>query len=328
MDIFKSFEAQLYDINDLSFEDIALSLFRYQAANNPIYRQYIAILDIDIDSVRTLESIPFLPISFFKRHKVMTGSWNAEAEFASSGTTASEPSKHFIKSLQFYLNHSKRCFEYFYGPLTDYHIFAMLPSYLERNDSSLVAMVDYFIKETSSPYSGFYLNNTDDLLRDILVPKDDGRKTLLWGVTFALVDVAEKYQPDLSHCLIIETGGMKGKKKELTRTELHSILKEKFRVREVFSEYGMTELLSQAYSKGDSSFFCPPYMRVLVRDLSDPFDIGLSSAGGINVVDLANFHSVAFIETEDLGRKSADGSFEVMGRIDNSEVRGCNLMVN
>jgi hypothetical protein len=189
-------------------------------------------------------------------------------------------------------------------------------------------MVDYFIRESRSAYSGFYLNNTGDLLRDINNIKGDGRKILLWGVSFALVDLAEAYKPDLSHCIVMETGGMKGRRREITRLELHALLKEKFRVREVFSEYGMTELLSQAYSGGDSFFFCPPYMKVVVRDISDPFDIGVSTMGGLNVVDLANFHSIAFIETEDLGRKRTDGSFEVVGRIDNSEIRGCNLLVS
>lgn len=327
MDISKSFESQLYDINAPSFENIALSLFRHQAVHNRIYKKYIENLNVNLNSVSTLAKIPFLPISFFKRHQIVTGVWNAETEFLSSGTTRSTPSRHLIKDIQFYLAHSKRCFEFFFGKLTDYHFLALLPSYLERKNSSLVAMMNHFIQESQSPYSGFYLHNTGQLLTDLERLKSDNRKTILWGVTFALIDLAVKFQPDLSHCLIFETGGMKGREKEMTRREVHEILRKGFHVREIFSEYGMTELLSQAYSKGGDYFFCPPYMRVLARETTDPLNVGMVTTGSLNVVDLANFHSIAFIETEDVGKVLADGSFEVLGRMDNSEVRGCNLLV-
>jgi len=328
VDTFKSFESQLYDINDLSFRDIALSLFRYQAVNNPIYRNYIQCLKIDIGAISNLSQLPYLPISFFKRHLIQTGSWAAVTEFQSSGTTESIPSRHLIKDIQFYLNHSKRCFESFFGSLQHYHFLVLLPSYLERTNSSLVTMMKHFIDESQSSFSGFYQNHHDSLLQTIEQLKNDKRKTVLWGVSFALLDLCEKHKPDLSHCIIIETGGMKGKRNELTRTELHHILKSSFRVREVYSEYGMTELLSQCYSKGNEWFYCPPFIKVLVREVTDPFQVGIEAVGGLNIIDLANFNTISFIETEDLGRVAKDGSFEVVGRMDNSEARGCNLMVN
>jgi len=327
VDTFKSFESQLYNINDLIFEDIALNLFRFQAGNNPIYRNYIQSLGIDIYSVNSLDRIPYLPISLFKRHTIQTGTWTAETVFMSSGTTETVQSQHLIKDLQFYLTHSKRCFEFFFGDLKDFHFLALLPSYLERTNSSLVTMLNYFIQESQSTHSGFYRDDYDRLLKTIAKLKKDKRKTILWGVSFALLDLAEKYHPDLSHCLVFETGGMKGKRKEITRSELHQLLKEGLHVREIFSEYGMTELLSQAYSKGNERFFCPPYMKIQVREITDPFNIGIDAVGGLNVVDLANFNTISFIETEDLGKRMPDGIFEVVGRMDNSEVRGCNLLL-
>jgi hypothetical protein len=221
-----------------------------------------------------------------------------------------------------------RCFEYFIGYLEKYYFFALLPSYVERGNSSLVFMVDNFIKKSRSPQQGFYLHNVDELLRDINKARGNGKKTVLWGVTFALLDLAERYHPDLSHCLIFETGGMKGRRPEITRQELHAILKEGFGVKSVYSEYGMTELFSQAYSKGGNAFFCPPWMKIVARDITDPLDKGLlNQTGGINVVDLANADTVAFLETEDIGKVYSEGSFEVLGRLDNTDVRGCNLMV-
>jgi hypothetical protein len=259
---------------------------------------------------------------------VKTGAWAAEAQFSSSGTTGHQTAIHPVRNLDFYLGHAVRCFEYFFGPVGDYHFLALLPSYLERSDSSLVAMLDHFIKKSHSNFSGFYLNNTEQLLQDLAKLKGDRKKTVLWGVTFALLDLAERYHPDLRHCLIFETGGMKGRRAEITRQELHSILVREFQVEKVYSEYGMTELFSQAYTKGKSVFFCPPWMKIIVRDITDPFAKGLlNESGGINVIDFANFDSIAFIETEDIGKVYADGSFEIMGRLDNSDVRGCNLMV-
>ena len=327
MDTSKSFKLDIYSVNEQNFEDIALQLFHFQAENNPIYKNYISHIPCDIRSVSSLTQIPSLPISFFKNHPVKTGAWVPEAKFASSGTTGQQ-STHLVKDLDFYLTHSAQCFRFFFGNVEEYHFLALLPSYLERRDSSLVSMIAYFIEKSHSGVSAFYLHNTAKLLEDLEKLRKDGKKTILWGVTFALLDLAERYQPDLSHCLVFETGGMKGRRAEITRQELHSILSASFNVGEIYSEYGMTELFSQAYSRGKNAFFCPPWMKILARDMTDPFQKGLlNESGGINVIDFANAHSVAFIETEDIGRVYEDGSFEIMGRLDNSDVRGCNLMV-
>ncbi len=328
MNTFKSFESKLYTVNDHSFTDIALELFHFQASNNPVYHAFIKNLSIDIRSVKNLEQIPFLPISFFKHHLLKSGDWNPEVIFTSSGTGSSVASRHAVASMEFYLHHARRCFEFFFGSLTDFHLLALLPSYLERQGSSLIAMIDHFIKASSSAYSSFYLHDTDRLLGDIQRLHDDNRKILLWGVSFALLDLAEQCKVDLSRVLILETGGMKGRRREITRAELHQILTKTLRAGKIFSEYGMTELLSQAYTRGDERFVCPPWMRVLVRELTDPLEKGIKGqTGGINVIDLANIHSIAFIETEDLGKVYDDGTFEVLGRMDNSDIRGCNLLV-
>jgi hypothetical protein len=257
---------------------------------------------------------------------IKSGQWTAQAVFASSGTTGATTSTHHVRDLDFYLSHAEKNFTRFFGPLHDYHFLALLPSYLERKNSSLVAMMDHFIRTSGSPYSGFYLRDTPKLVEDIEKLRSDSRKTILWGVTFALLDLAENHKPDLGHCLVFETGGMKGRRKELTRDELHEVLRTELRVSNVYSEYGMTELLSQAYSLG-KAFQCPPWVKVLGRDVTDPFRKGLlGEICGINVIDLANWHSIAFIETEDLGKVYPDGSFEVLGRFDNSDLRGCNLL--
>lgn len=308
--------------------DIALRVFRFQAGHNPVYGKYINHLRINPADVRSLADIPFLPISFFKTHAVKTGEWTEETLFSSSGTTGATTSIHPVADLDFYLSHSERCFTDFFGALNDYHIFALMPSYLERQGSSLIAMLENFIRKTESAYSGFYLYNHDKLARDLSSAKKDNKKIILWGVSFALLDFAEKHSLDLSGSMLIETGGMKGRRKEMTRYELHKLLKERFNVSGVHSEYGMTELLSQAYTRGADRFYPPPWMKIIVRDTTDPLEKGLiSRAGGLNVIDLANFKSVSFIETEDAGKVDADGSFEVLGRLDNSDVRGCNLMV-
>jgi phenylacetate-coenzyme A ligase PaaK-like adenylate-forming protein len=328
LNTFKTFESQIYTVNDNSFDDIALQLFRFQAANNPVYGSFIRNLRIQADKIHTLDSIPFLPISFFKNQVIQTGVWQPETIFASSGTTGPTTSVHHIRNLRFYQEHAVRCFEHFFGPVTDYNFLALLPSYLERNNSSLVAMMDFFIKKSGSQHSGFYLHNTDKLLSDLSNLKKDKKKTILWGVSFALLDLAEKIKPDLSHCLVFETGGMKGRRAEFIRAELHQILCQGFNIKQVYSEYGMTELLSQSYTRGSDRFYCPPWLKIIGRDPADPLQKGLQNeTAGINVVDLANTHSVAFIETEDLGKAFSDGSFEVLGRFDNSDVRGCNLLV-
>lgn len=269
-----------------------------------------------------------MPISFFKKHVIKTGAWEEQTIFRSSGTTGSLTSSHYIRDLSFYLQHAERCFEHFFGPLAGYHFLSLLPSYLERKDSSLVIMMDYFISRSGSPYSGFYLNNIEKLLKDLETLRKGKGKAVLFGVTFALLELAEKYAPDLGHCMVFETGGMKGRRPEMTRAELHTSLRKGLNVSEVYSEYGMTELQSQAYSNGKGRFLTPPWAKVIGRDITDPFRKGLQNeTAGINVIDLANWHSVAFIETEDLGKVHQDGSFEILGRLDNSDVRGCNLLI-
>lgn len=328
MNTFKSFDFDLYTVNEENFADIALQLFHFQAENNPVYKDYLRHLGIDTRSVKSVAAIPFLPISFFKSHVLKTGAWNPEATFTSSGTTGQQTSVHAVKSLNFYLANTVRCFEYFFGDITQYQFFALLPSYLERRDSSLVVMIEYFIQKCRSRYSAFYLHDHEKLLRDIEEAREEGKRAVLWGVTFALLDLAERYHPDLSDCLIFETGGMKGRRRELTRAELHDRLTREFGVGKIFSEYGMTELLSQAYTEGKNAFFCPPGMKIIARDMTDPMEKGLLNVtGGINVIDFGNVDSVAFIETEDIGKVYEDGSFEILGRFDNSDVRGCNLMV-
>jgi phenylacetate-coenzyme A ligase PaaK-like adenylate-forming protein len=328
LDNFKSFKSLLYTINEANALDIALTLFRFQAERNPVYGTYIHHLGVNPEKVKSFESIPFLPISFFKNHRLQTESWEPESIFTSSGTTGLTTSAHLIADMDFYLSHAERCFTHFFGSLKGYHIFALMPSYLERQGSSLIAMLESFVKETDSSFSGFYLYDYDKLAHDLTRAKKDNRKIILWGVSFALLDFAEKFSMDLSGHIILETGGMKGRRKEIIRQELHNQLKKHFNVSKVYSEYGMTELLSQAYTKGDDLFYPSPWMKIVVRETADPLEKGLlSQAGGLNVIDFANFHSISFIETEDAGKIQSEGAFEVLGRLDNSDVRGCNLMI-
>lgn len=329
MEITKGFASDLYSLNETGFDDIALAIFQFQAKNNAVYASWINGLGIDWQSITRVAEIPFLPISFFKTQTVKSGEWPPETLFKSSTTSGGVPSIHHVKDLPFYLNHAKRCFEYFFGSVSNFHFFALLPSYLERGDSSLVAMIDFFIRQSGSAYSSFYRENTDKLLADIeLARKNRERRIMVWGVTYALLDLAERHSPDLSDCLIFETGGMKGRRKELTRSALHEVLKEGLGVDKIYSEYGMTELFSQAYTRGESAFFCPPWMRVFIREVGDPFSrLGSNKPGGLNVIDLANFSTISFVETEDAGQTLAGGGFEVQGRLDNSDIRGCNLMV-
>ncbi len=328
MDSSKSFNCDLYSVNDRNFADIALQLFHFQAENNPIYGKYVTHLGVNPRSVSRVADIPFLPISFFKNHLLKSGAWVPQQLFTSSGTSTEQTSSHAVRDVKSYQAHTVKGFEFFFGNITDYHFLALLPSYLERKYSSLVSMMDFFIKTSESPFSGFYLHDTDRLLKDLAMLRSDRKKTVLWGVTFALLDLAERYYPDLRHSLVFETGGMKGRRPEMTRYELHTRLRDAFKVDAIYSEYGMTELFSQAYSRGKNAFFCPPWMKICIRDISDPLQKGLlNESGGINVIDLANADTVAFIETEDLGKAYQDGSFEVLGRLDNSDVRGCNLLV-
>ncbi|MDP5139852.1 MAG: acyl transferase [Spirosomaceae bacterium] len=332
---------------DHFFEQLALEIFHFQAVQNPVYRKYIEYLGIKPSNIQRVGQIPCLPISFFKTQRVLTGNTEPQLVFESSGTTGQTPSRHYVSDLPFYEAHSQQIFEQMYGSLLDYHVLALLPSYLERNNSSLVYMVQRFIYHSYSPSSGFYLKNTRELLKKLEALVQDSRKILLLGVTFALLDLAENdesldfIRENKDKFIIMETGGMKGKRKELLREEVHEILTENFGVSKIHSEYGMTELLSQGYSKGDGIFTLPPSMKVLLREVNDPFTYLPSFAigekanpnqrmktGGINVIDLANIDSCCFIETQDLGSFTPDYSgFKVLGRFDNSDVRGCNLMV-
>ena len=312
------------------FETLALEIFRFQAQENPVYRQYLQYLNIDPGAVFSLEKIPFLPIEFFKTQEVKTGKFEAETIFKSSGTTQQERSRHFVADLPFYLQNTERIFEQFYGPLTDYVFLALLPSYLEQGESSLVAMVAHFIKRSGQQEQGFFLHQLDELKKAIRNARKSGKKVMLFGVTYALLDLAESTgEADLSEVIIMETGGMKGRRKEMIREELHTILKAAFKVENIHSEYGMTELLSQAYSAGNGIFQTPKTMQILLRDLNDPFEINPNlRSGGMNVIDLANIDSCCFIETKDIGKLHANGTFEVLGRFDNSDIRGCNLLVS
>jgi hypothetical protein len=337
-----TFQNDIINICDKDFEAVALALFRHQAVYNLVYNEYINYLGIVPSKITQLSQIPFLPISFFKNHVVKTCYFEPSAVFESSGTTQAQTSRHYVKDLDWYKKVSQHIFEQQYGSLTHFHILALLPSYLERQNSSLVYMVEYFIAQSGSQYSGFYLNNTVELLENLhqlaVGPKPFNQSVVLWGVTFALLDLVEaghdlSFLQNIPELIVMETGGMKGRRQELLRDEVHQILTTALGLKTIHSEYGMTELLSQAYSKGEGVFSSSPTLRVLLRDINDPFAVYDASAcpfryGGINVVDLANIDSCAFIETQDLGRfASKEGDFEVIGRFDNSDVRGCNLMI-
>lgn len=316
--------------NKESFKEFALNLFRIQSSGNKIYGDFIKNLRVDPEQVKSVEEIPFLPAAFFRTQKVITGDFPHEKVFESSGTTGSGSSRHYVVDLRLYEKSFVNTFMYFYGKPSDYMIAALLPSYTERENSSLVYMMENLISRSSYRGSGFYKNDYASLLASICEAREEEKGILLIGVSFALLDFAEKHSPDLHDVIVMETGGMKGRRKEITRAELHSILKRAFNLKVVHSEYGMTELLSQAYSKGEGVFRCPPWMEILIRDPQDPLTIikepGIT--GGINIIDLANIHSCSFISTGDLGKLNKDGSFEVLGRIDNSDMRGCNLLLD
>lgn len=325
------FKEDLTVFDNSRFLERAIELFRYQATGNPLYKAFLKYLSVNPLSVSRLHDIPFLPISFFKSHQVKTGEFIPERCFESSGTTTSHNSKHYIKNTQAYLSNAEALFNESYGELDQYCFLALLPSYLERSNSSLVCMADYFIKKSKHPESGFYLTNYEELHDKLLELEARKQPTLLIGVTFALIDFAEKYSMKLKYTTIMETGGMKGRKKEMTRAELHALLSKHLGVEKIHAEYGMTELLSQAYSRADGIFKMPSTMKVLLRALDDPFEVWTANddrrqAGVINIIDLANEDSVAFIATDDLGVFSADGGFSVTGRVDKSDIRGCSLL--
>ncbi|MBK6263921.1 acyl transferase [Marivirga sp. S37H4] len=329
------FFKQIDTVTKENFSKLAFSLFQFQYTNNPIYKKYVDFRGLHPDNVNSIEKIPFLPIEFFKNHQIITQldpNDAFEAIFESSGTgSIDQISKHYVKDFNFYLSHSLKLFESLYGSVNDYIILALLPSYLERANSSLVAMVDYFIKQTASVDSGFYLYDQESLLKKVDDLKKSGseKKIIIWGVSFALLDLAEEFTPDFSDCIVMETGGMKGRRKEMIREAMHDFLCERLNVKKIHSEYGMTELLSQSYSKGDGIFQPSQTMKILVREVNDPFEITTESlrSGGINIIDLANIDSCSFIETKDVGSVNVDGSFSVYGRFDHSDIRGCNLLV-
>lgn len=330
MQEFKSFSERILKLKKEQFESLALELFQFQSKANPLYREYLRIRRVNVEEVKSLDQIPFLPIRFFKDHPVICGKPEDFKHFySSSGTTGMITSKHYIWSEDWYLRQARQIFESTYGSLNDYHVLALLPAYLERPGSSLVAMAQHFIQVSDSEHSGFFLYNHDELLQKVNKLRHGSRKILLLGVTFALLDLADSNEPldSVDNLMVMETGGMKGRRKEMIREEVHDTLKSYFGVESIHSEYGMTEMMSQAYSKGQGKYQLPASVQIMLRDINDPWSWATRSQGGINVIDLGNFHSCAFLETQDLGRFDEDGNLEVLGRIDNSEIRGCNLLV-
>jgi phenylacetate-coenzyme A ligase PaaK-like adenylate-forming protein len=314
--------------NQKQFEKAALKVFRFQYENNLVYREFCDFLKTDVQKVKSLEQIPFLPIQFFKSHIVISSESPAQVTFTSSGTTGMTTSKHFVTDVSLYEESYRKGFSQFYGNIEDYVILALLPSYLEREGSSLIYMVEDLIQMTNNPESGFYLHNHEELIEKLTRLDNSGQNVILIGVTYALLDLIEKHPFQLQNTIIMETGGMKGQRKEMIREELHEQLCQGFGVTAIHSEYGMTELLSQAYSLGNGVFECPSWMQILVRDTEDALTyVADGKTGGINVIDLANINSCSFIATQDLGKKNPNNSFEVLGRFDNSDIRGCNLMV-
>lgn len=321
-------EDKIFNILPKHIEATALKVFHFQYDHNPVYNRYVNAIGIKPHRVTAIEQIPFLPIRFFKDQRVQTTEFQPEMVFESSGTTGSIPSRHFLKKMELYTQTFRRGFDLFYGKPEEWCILGLLPSYLERKHSSLVMMVEDLINCSKHPSSDFYLYEFQKLFDVIKEVEDNGQKALLIGVTFALLDFAEQFSFPMKSTIVMETGGMKGRREELTREEVHAVLQSAWRVNQVHSEYGMTELLSQAYSKGKGIFYCPPWMEVMIREEDDPFVITSVGRGVINVIDLANLYSCSFIATDDLGWVHPDGSFEVLGRVDASEARGCSLMVS
>lgn len=314
--------------SEKDFENLCLDIFEYQYQNCKIYKQFCDYFDKYPKYVKDIKQIPFLPIQFFKSHKVLSSQYLVQKVFESSGTTGQITSKHHITDIELYQKNLKQIFETHYGPIEDYTTLALLPSYLERDGSSLIYMVNHFIQKSRHPESGFFLNNHNELYEKLKNLEQKGRKTLLIGVSFALLDFVEAYQINLKHSIVMETGGMKGRRQEMTRTELHSKLSEGFGVEHIHSEYGMTELFSQAYSKGHGVFNLPNTMRIFIRDPEDPLKLfdETGKTGGINIIDLANINSCSFIATQDLGQEVKKNQVKIMGRFDYSDIRGCSLL--
>ena len=314
--------------NQKQFEKIALKVFRFQYENNSVYRDFCDFLKVEKSSIKSLQQIPFLPIQFFKSHEVVSSTNPVQEIFTSSGTTGMITSKHLVTDVSLYEQSYRNAFSEFYGNIEDYAVLALLPSYLERKGSSLIYMVNDLIQLSNNSNSGFYLHNYDELTSKLIELDSEGQNVLLIGVTYGLLDLIEQQNFQLQNTIVMETGGMKGKRKEIIREELHEILCKGFGVSNIHSEYGMTELLSQAYSLGNGIFECPNWMQILIRDTEDALSyVSTGKTGGINVIDLANINSCSFIATQDLGKKYPNNSFEVLGRFDNSDIRGCNLMV-
>jgi len=326
-EVFGQENHKIFSTGEIGFEALALEIFQYQLKNNAVYGAYVKALGTDTSRVDSITRIPFLPVRFFKNREIKTGDFEPAAVFESSGTTGMVNSRHLVKELTLYRGSFTLGFELFYGPASEYCIIGLLPSYLERGHSSLVYMVDELIRQSGHPKSGFYLNEFEKLAAVLMELESRQQKTLLIGVSFALLDFAEQNQIPLKHTVIMETGGMKGRRKELIRPEMHAILQQAFHIPFIHSEYGMTELLSQAYSKGEGIYHCPPWMKVLLRDDEDPLQVMTTGTGVVNVIDLANIHSCSFIATEDAGKVYPDGSFEILGRVDGSDLRGCSLLV-
>lgn len=320
---------QVFSIqSEQQFDDVALQVFNQQASNCAIYRDFINGLNIDPANVKSIQQIPFLPIEFFKSHKVVSSDKSADVIFTSSGTTGMITSRHYVPDVNWYIQSFRKAFELFYGNIDKYTVLALLPSYLEREGSSLIYMAEDLIRQSNNPDSGFFLYNHDDLYQNLQRQQKEQKPTLLIGVTFALLDFIDNYQIQFPELIVMETGGMKGRRKEMIREELHEQLCKGFGVDAIHSEYGMTELLSQGYSKGEGVFNCPPWMKIVTRDTNDPLTLLKDDkAGGVNIIDLANINSCSFIATQDLGRVYSGSSFEILGRFDNSDIRGCNLLI-
>ncbi|PTS92022.1 acyl transferase [Pedobacter sp. HMWF019] len=320
---------QIFSINnDSEFDETALAIFKHQAEHCAVYASYIRHLNIIPAHISSVLDIPYLPISFFKTHEVLSNPKIPEIIFSSSGTTGMVQSRHMVTDVSIYEDSFNKAFELFYGKIEDTCLLALLPSYLERDGSSLIYMVDALLKQSKHPDSGYFLHNHDELYQKLKKLQDNKQRTILIGVTYALLDFIERYRLDFPELIVMETGGMKGKRKEMVREELHDLLQAGFGVSAIHSEYGMTELLSQAYSFGEGIFYCPAWMKIVLRDTNDPLSlIRNHQTGGINIIDLANVNSCSFIATQDLGKIYPDGSFEVLGRFDNADIRGCNLLV-
>ena len=326
-DFISEFKENIFNITQKNFEIESLRLFHYQRKHCKVYHDFIANLSKDYSTIKSINEIPFLPIELFKSHKIITSKKEPKILFESSGTTGSITSKHYVPDLSFYKKVSLAAFESFFGSIQDYTILALLPSYLERKNSSLVYMVKHFIESSKKEDAGFYLNEWDELIKTLKLLSEKKEKVLLIGVSYALLDLCEKLDVKLGdHVIVMETGGMKGKRKELIREELHALLRSGLGVEHVYSEYGMTELLSQSYLTNDGFFHPPLWKKFLVSSTEDPFELEDIGRGVLNVIDLANVDSCAFIQLQDAGKIYLDGSFEVLGRVDNTDVRGCNLM--